>query len=1222
MAKSPLGVIPPTIFVLIMIIAGFVIYNAQQKPEDPKSVKMLASLGVTQGTDVDVYENSSDDFNSVKQRYDDLKERLSQYSDIIDVDAFIDELEIECAVYPGKDGCDEDLFDTDDKGCCILKTPEMADPVEYSDTSGEVKVQDAEMDLLCLGAPEMDSDGNPYCPGTNERYSYTKDCCVRACAVYPMNGECETENFPIFENGCCEPNDTTKKRLEAEMRKAKKEMLVGISAMILGDLFLTVMLPKLGAKLLQVTGAKEVRVKAAGDAAKARAKTAAEARGLNAVDTQKLMDNAERRARYNETYKNSKNIRNLVNHVDGIKKGTIQAKAGGKPPRTILSKAIAKASVKFATKVGSRVAIFLARAMLKLGTGPLGIFLMIYDIISIIIDLGDGESLQTYISFEDMVQGRNRIIYAVWDIFQKEEGGPYEYPIVFPVSMAFPNQATIAQQTMTQKCIEDVMTKWVITGLVSDEPFTAEQEREFDIFCKYIVMNIVDETMSDAGTLDMSETLDALDESEMDVINKYTIELIREDHKKYYKFYFDSLVQELQNSSFQKAPLSDDQWDRILKDFPSGPCGNSDLNIEENMSPSPDMIKFVDSMCDISNMGISLTDRGAYYINRPLQRQTWYVYNSIYVPPPQDTDNIISMWTASYDTHTLTIDPLGQKDADGIAPVVKVHRKDVNGNPLDEKIGWLTPYAYLVAMCEGNRNTNIEGRRYVKPCVDEGVKFNVNTGLCEFTSKYCSRYLRRTLEDSVYVADQDKSFLECETPAPGSDEGVLSWVLGDEMAARYMREKDEADAATNAFLDDPSGENFGRALYENVGLAPQILTGKIKDEWENNKATSSSDTEAALKTGMDPIGVNNFAESMDSMLEGKPRYCEKEDECKVFYARHTGGNFQNWVVLVEDEDGNVIRYPSPMYSDQTQVKDNEKHQFYIPNVREADPEKGIKGRKAGWFRATATGDIEENLGPGNVLSGGDCPREITFFYDDIPVPVNPEDPTPTLDISSWRGCMEEKSKADWQEGLSDAFNATAAEYSKGKSCVDDVLFSLGVPYIVEGVKEAGEGFMDVFGPDGYLANPDEYLGNFKDDLENMGVDVVFGYDDIYSEEGIATVGDCLKGKQCNPLFSNTDNLPPDLANEIDKYNRQKNLWEQSKEAHTNSISMVESRANDFADFSKQATKDLELAFTKPSDSKLVDFFGVGESFENTFGGGGGGNGFVDVFNPGNWKSPF
>ena len=59
----------------------------------------------------------------------------------------------------------------------------------------------------------MNSDGNPYCPGTNERYSYTKDCCVRACAVYPMNGECETENFPIVENGICEPNDTTKNGL-------------------------------------------------------------------------------------------------------------------------------------------------------------------------------------------------------------------------------------------------------------------------------------------------------------------------------------------------------------------------------------------------------------------------------------------------------------------------------------------------------------------------------------------------------------------------------------------------------------------------------------------------------------------------------------------------------------------------------------------------------------------------------------------------------------------------------------------------------------------------------------------------------------------------------------------------------------------------------------------------------------------------------------------------
>ena len=78
MAKSPFGVLAPTIFVLLLIIVGFIIYNAQQNPEDPKKKNLLDSLGVVQGTDVDVFENSSEDFNSVKERYDELKERLSK----------------------------------------------------------------------------------------------------------------------------------------------------------------------------------------------------------------------------------------------------------------------------------------------------------------------------------------------------------------------------------------------------------------------------------------------------------------------------------------------------------------------------------------------------------------------------------------------------------------------------------------------------------------------------------------------------------------------------------------------------------------------------------------------------------------------------------------------------------------------------------------------------------------------------------------------------------------------------------------------------------------------------------------------------------------------------------------------------------------------------------------------------------------------------------------
>lgn len=1236
MAKSPFGVLAPTIFVLMLIIVGFIIYNAQQNPEDPKKKNLLDSLGVVQGTDVDVFENSSEDFNSVKERYDELKERLSKYGDIIDVEEYIKTLDLECAVYPGKDGCDPDLFDTDTRGCCVLKNPDLADDPELLDTTGQQStVQDATMNLDCLGLPEAGED-DP-CPNTNERYDANAvegGCCVRACSVYPINGECGSNpNFPNLENGCCEPDDRTKERLEREMREAKREMLIGIAAMILGDMFLTVMLPKLGQEILNMSAAKQIRVNDAGKAAAKRAENAADARGITGEAKTKMIENAKRRAEYAERWKNTKSVKELVKHVEAIKTQKASTKlairTAGEKSAKRLATALAKASAKFAAKVGARIAIFIARAMVKLSSGPLALFLLMFDVVSIMVDLGDGEELATYISFDDMVKQRNKIIFTVWDIFKKAEGGPYDYPIVYPVTMAFPDQATIAQAKLNQKCVEDTLTKWVRIGA---EGLTEENERDFNVFCKYIMLTVYAETYKDenggSSEFDLYETMDALNDEEEEIINMNTANLIKEDPITYWKFYFNELCQELENST-KTDQLTDEQWDKVLTGGPKrDDCPSSNLSLLQNMTPDRSMVKFVGSMCDATNSGISLTDRGCYYINRPAKRRAWELYNSIYQKAPQDLTETTNMFTASYDTHVLTIDDRetaqrGPHDGDN-PPVVKVHRRDLNDQPLTEKIGWFTPYGFLVSLCEGERDTNESGGgRAVKPCAEEGVHFDVNTGLCNITDDYCERYIRGDAKKrKVYVEDQNAEFNACEDYSPTSDVGISSWIIGDEWSLRYNEQRDEAKNSIDKFMDDPSAENFGQALYENVGLEAQTLIGKVQDEWKNNEDQYEKKEEAVARTVMDPLGFDNFVDNMGDKLGGKDRYCEPPDDCKVVYAKHTGGHFQNWVVLVKEYDENdneeVIRYPNSSVSDQNQVKDGEKHQFYIPGARKADSKKGIKRRSAGWFRATAVGDIEGDMGAYNIFTGGDCDREITFPYEQIETP-GPDDPTPVLDISSWRGCMENKAKAGWQEEFSGIAEAGWEFVADSYSCGKDVVFKLGLTYMVEGGNIVYDELKEVFSEDGYFANPDQWLENLDKQMRQTGMDK-FGYE--VADVG-TNVGDCLGGGKCDLMFGQGKNLPPEIRNEIDDFTERENIWKENQNAYEDSLDMVKDRANDIGKYQKVVLDDVGKLFTKPKDSKIGSFFvGAGNSFEDMVTGGVSGDEFIEnLLDPGGWRIP-
>lgn len=230
MATSALRVIVPTIIVLILIIIGFNIYRAQQKPEDPESRQRLRAYGVVDGSEVPTT-TPGKDLSDVHARIEDLKKRIGEYSDLIDPDEFIQMLESECSIPPSADGtCDPNLFTTDAKGCCVPMTPDKADNPTYSDIADDEKV-DADRNLLCLrgSAAKQDEETGAFtCPGINERYDYEQECCVRSCFVYPVDGICENAAFPNLENECCEANDTSKEQAAAAQREAKREMMIAI----------------------------------------------------------------------------------------------------------------------------------------------------------------------------------------------------------------------------------------------------------------------------------------------------------------------------------------------------------------------------------------------------------------------------------------------------------------------------------------------------------------------------------------------------------------------------------------------------------------------------------------------------------------------------------------------------------------------------------------------------------------------------------------------------------------------------------------------------------------------------------------------------------------------------------------------------------------------------------------------------------------------------------
>ena len=769
--------------------------------------------------------------------------------------------------------------------------------------------------------------------------------------------------------------------------------------------------------------------------------------------------------------KGGKYTKQLMKFMAGTKSA---GKAAGKLGAKKMAKGLAKVSVKLASKMLAKSMAIAMKAIAKLSSGPVGWATMILDVFTILADMADVQGLNTFVDNSQLINMRDVIIYQTWDALKKEG---VDFPIMFPIDAFFVDECEMAQLSMTNSIVEDLMMslKDRIAGSGGDSVDCEDEDQRADntqrcldedmveSLCKFIVINILGDEIPLAD--------DKLTEEESATIEYEIYEQHMSDPIKYHKKYFESMVEQ----------------------FTADP------------KLSPTMIKFVPAMCDEVNMGISLTEEGCRHLNNEY-KPTWFAFNDLFMPSKKPSETYSDPYVAVYGMDVVTVNEMNVGSAD--APNIIMKRaKDVNGNDLTEPVSWMYPFGMLVSFCEKPKKSSRRGT-LVSP-TEFGVEFDFNTGACKFTEAMCNRYSM----DTTTINWWGYEYLNCK-PNEGSAE--LSFIFGDAGAANITEAWDNRIKMFES--GDPGKIALALVSMHPVGLLNDMVGPMVDETWKANKDKYSTTGEAVVFTALDPTGVvGGFMTNMADQLGGREKWCEPGDTCKRFHAKHTGGNVQNWSVRVREGEGDeTISIYNSGQAYQNQVKDGEDHVFYIP--------------ENGYFVATATGDIES--GEFDKLTG--CKRKLSLFYHDIS-----EDYPVT--ISSWAGCMRQKDKAAWQKDIAKVFEVGYAMVSDGLKCskqaigfatrhVDEFANEAGEE-IVDAANEVGDALDDTFGPDGYIVDGFEEFNDtafaqwFRKDLKNffehdLGEGLTHAFKDKLWEEGLQSFFDGTYNEDIEQWFEN------------------------------------------------------------------------------------------------------
>lgn len=270
---------------------------------------------------------------------------------------------------------------------------------------------------------------------------------------------------------------------------------------------------------------------------------------------------------------------------------------GSKTFSKIMAKSIARTAMKAATAAAAKAAAMIAKLLIKLGSGPVGWALLVFDIFTVIQDLADTNNYGSFLENKMNMETRDIIVYEFAKAMQLEG---MDYPVLFPFALAFPTESETAMMEYQSKIlVEHIKTlteidggiEWFISVFIS-EMEAAEKEQE-------------------SPPMSQEE-----DQESSDIMEQFLLRVREEHHLELDEFLFDTL-QELLPSN-RKSELI-----------------------------------FVPDMSTPTTFGISLSEEGARKWNES-KRAEWFEYIDPFFPPNSPTEDWTPPFVATYTDTYLT----------------------------------------------------------------------------------------------------------------------------------------------------------------------------------------------------------------------------------------------------------------------------------------------------------------------------------------------------------------------------------------------------------------------------------------------------------------------------------------------------------------------------------------------------------------------------------------
>ena len=114
---------------------------------------------------------------------------------------------------------------------------------------------------------------------------------------------------------------------------------------------------------------------------------------------------------------------------------------GSKAFSKIMSKGIARTVMKAAAVMAAKLAALVAKLLIKLGSGPVGWALLVFDIFTVVQDTADLNNYNSFLDNTMNLETRDIIVYEFAKAMALEG---MEFPVLFPFAMLFPTESETA----------------------------------------------------------------------------------------------------------------------------------------------------------------------------------------------------------------------------------------------------------------------------------------------------------------------------------------------------------------------------------------------------------------------------------------------------------------------------------------------------------------------------------------------------------------------------------------------------------------------------------------------------------------------------------------------------------------------------------------------------------------------------------------------------------